>query len=458
VKLFVRIAPASVPRVDEVGVNGTTLAVALVITMAAMLLSGVSPMVFTSRVTASDVLRSGSRQSGGRRVRKLAEGLVVAQIALATVSLTAAGLVTRGFIKLQTMGVVFEPEHLLAVTLVMRPDQLGDDLKQRRALEMAVAAAEALPGVRGVTPVFTVPFVGEGGGIDGRVAAPEQSAEERAGNPVMNLEVVAPNYFAMLGIPVLRGRSFTDGDREGSAPVIVISSAVARHFWPDSDPIGKQLVTSRQSFTVAGVVPDTRYRELETAWPTVYFPLAHSPLPVPSTLIIRAGGAPASLVPAVRHAVSEIPGLAVLNAVPFGTLLDAPRAQPRLNAIVIALFALAAIALAAIGLLAVIATMVRQRTREFGIRMALGATSGRVRGMIMLRGLSLATAGAAIGTAGALAAGRALSALLFEISPTDTATCFGVAALVLGVAAIASFLPAQRTMRSDPIMALRRED
>jgi ABC-type antimicrobial peptide transport system permease subunit len=174
-------------------------------------------------------------------------------------------------------------------------------------------------------------------------------------------------------------------------------------------------------------------------------------------LLIRASGAPASLVPAVRHAVSEIPGLAVLSATPFGTLLDAPRAQPRLNAMVIALFAFAAILLAAIGLLAVIATMVRQRTREFGIRMALGATSGRVRAMIMVRGLLLAATGAGIGIAGALAASRALSALLFEISPTDAATVLGVAASMLTVAAIASFIPAQWTMRADPVMALRSE-
>jgi putative ABC transport system permease protein len=311
-----------------------------------------------------------------------------------------------------------------------------------------------------VTPAFAVPFVGAGGGIDGRLARPEQDRVDAADNPMLNLEPVAPDYFAMLGIPLLRGRAFTAADRDGAAPVAIVSSSVARHFWPGGDPIGERLAMPGEEFTVLGVVPDTRYRELKTARPTAYFPLGQTPFSsiVPATLLIRTYGSPADVVAAVRRAASDAhPAVTVVSAASLETLLDLPRAQPRLNAMVLALFAGAAVSLAAIGLFAIVATMVRQRTHELGIRMALGATSGDMRRMVMLRGLSLALAGACIGTAGALATSKLLSALVFEISPTDTATLAGVAASLLGIAAAASFVPARSSMRIDPIVALRSE-
>jgi predicted lysophospholipase L1 biosynthesis ABC-type transport system permease subunit len=277
---------------------------------------------------------------------------------------------------------------------------------------------------------------------------------------MLNMEVAAPNYFTMLGIPVLRGRSFHDDDREGATPVIVVSASVAHHFWPDGDPIGKRLGMPGREFTVVGVVPDTRYRDLQTPRPTAYFPLRQSPFTssVPGTLLIRATGAPADIVPALRRAVADAhPAVSVVSAASLETLLDVPRAQPRLNAVVIALFAAAAVSLAAIGLFAIIATMVRQRTHEIGIRLALGATTGDVRRMVVGRGLALAALGAVIGMVGALAMSRFLAALLFETSPTDAVTLGLVAALLLSVAAVASFVPAQSSIRIDPAIALRSE-
>jgi putative ABC transport system permease protein len=290
---------------------------------------------------------------------------------------------------------------------------------------------------------------------------PGQDREEAAGNPMLNMEVAAPNYFALLGMPVLRGRPFSDEDRESTTPVIVVSSGVAHHFWPGSDPIGKRLAMPGREFTVVGVVPDTRYRELTTARPTVYFPLRQSPFSTvvePSTLLIRTANTPADLVPALRRAVSDAhQGVSVVRAASLEALVDVPRAQPRLNAIVLGLFAVSAVSLAAIGLFAIIAAMVRQRTREIGIRMALGATAADVRRMVMVRGLALALSGAAIGIVGALATSRLLSTLLFEIEPTDAMTLLFVVALMLGVAALACFIPARSTLRIDPVIALRSE-
>jgi ABC-type antimicrobial peptide transport system permease subunit len=322
-----------------------------------------------------------------------------------------------------------------------------------------VANTEALPGVRAVSPVLGVPFRGSGGGIDGMLATPGQSEEERAGNPIVNMEVTAPNYFAMLGIPVLRGRAFVDGDRKGTTPVVVVSSSVARHYWPGADPIGKQVGSPGDELTVIGVVPDTRYRELQTARPTVYFPLQQSPFGIaPSTLLIRTTGSTVDVVRSLRRAIADAhAGAALVSAASLETLLDVPRAQPRLNAIVLVLFASAAVLLAGIGLFAIIATMVRQRTHELGIRMALGATAGDVCRMVMVRGMSVAIVGAAVGIASTLAATRLLSALLFEVKPTDPVTLVAGAALMLAVAAIATMVPARVGMRVDPVIALRSE-
>jgi len=458
IRVFVALAPSSVPRIDEIHVNGATLVAAVLISTVAMLISGLGPALFTTRAFSHGALQSGSRQTGGRRVRKIAEILVVAQIALAVVTLTGAGLVTRSLVRLERVNLSFEPSNLLVVSLAMRPDQLSDEQKQRAAFDLILSSTRALPGVQAVTPVVSAPFVGEGGGVDSRLSLPGQSKEESARNPVENLEVVAPNYFGMLEIPLLRGRSFTNDDRKGSPPVVIISSWVASHFWPGGDPIGKQLTMPTGEFTVVGVVPDTRYRELRTARPTVYFPLEQWP-DVPSTLLVRTANSLDEIVPALRRTFANATsGITMVSASFVETLLDAPRAQPRLNATVLVLFASTALSLAAIGLFAVVATMVRQRTHELGIRMALGATSGRVGKAVMVRGLCLALAGTAIGIGVALAASRLISALLFEISPADGVTLLVVTTLMVGVAALASVVPARLGMRVDPVTALRKEN
>jgi putative ABC transport system permease protein len=392
-------------------------------------------------------------------VRMAAEVLVVAQVALAGVSLATAALVARSFMKLEHAELSFEPRHLLVASFVMGADRFGDPQRQRAALDAVLAATQALPGVQAVSPVLDAPFIGSGGGIDGRLSLPGENKEDAARNPMLSLEVVAPNYFTMVGTPLARGRPFTDEDRERAAPVIVVSSSVARHFWPNGDPLGKRLTDGQRELTVVGVVPDTRYRELQTPRPTVYFPLRQSPFPVaPSTLLIRTAAATEDIVAELRATLTRAePGVALVSAHAVETLLDAPRAQPRLNAVVLGLFAGAALLLAAVGLFAVIATMVRQRSREMGIRMALGATAGDVRRMVMMRGLTLGVVGATIGVAGALATSRMLSALLFEISATDAPTLASVSVVILIVAAIASFVPARLTGRIDPIIALRNE-
>jgi len=304
-------------------------------------------------------------------------------------------------------------------------------------------------------------FSGQGG-WDGKFAADGQSAEQAAANPMLNMEVVTPDYFATLGMAVRRGRVFTDDDREGAPLVVVVSESVARHYWGTDDPIGKRLRIGEnleRVVTVVGVVPDTRYRELRDARPTVYFPLRQPFFPFePVTLAMRTTRPPAELVPTIRRVIGETePGVALVSAAPFGTYLEGPLAQPRLNALLLGVFAGAAVALAAVGLFGAMATMVRQRTRELGVRLALGATAADLRRMVLRRGLAISGVGSLVGLLGALLTNRLMAAMLYDVTPTDLATLTAVTAFLIGVATLACLIPARSTTRIDAVLALREE-
>jgi predicted permease len=322
-----------------------------------------------------------------------------------------------------------------------------------------LSEVRTLPGVRGVSPVVAIPFAGTGG-WDGRPLAEGQSADEGARNPMLNMDVVTPDYFAAMSIPVVRGRAFTDLDRDGDPSVVMLSESAARHYWPGDDAIGKRLVRFGGGWlTVVGVVPDTRYRDLRSPRPSIYFPLSQSSFPfAPTTLAIRFDGRAGDLLPALRSRIAEAHFAAALaHAAPFDSYLDRSLAQPRLNALLLGVFAGAATLLCAVGLFGVMATMVRQRTRELGVRLALGAAPADVWRMVMRRGLALALAGTTLGLAGALLANRVVAAMLYQVRPTDGVTLAVVAVLLLLVTAVATFVPARTSTRIDPAVALRAD-
>ncbi|GLC25786.1 ADOP family duplicated permease [Roseisolibacter agri] len=461
-RAFVALAPAGLPRLEEVRPGAGALLGAAAVTGVTMLLAGVAPAVLASRVDVQGALRSGARHGAGRGARRLRETLVAGQVALALLVLAAAALIGRSLLNLERAELAFDGERLLVAELALRQDAYDTPAKQRAMLTQLLPAVRALPGVRAASPVVAVPYAGSGG-WDGRLEIEGQSERDAAASPLLNMEVVAPEYFATLGLPVTRGRAFTDADGEGAPPVVMLSERAAMVYWGDADPIGKRLQMgppqARRTFTVVGIVPETRYRDLREARPSVYFPLAQSFFPfAPSTLVVRAAGAPAQVAPALRRALAETaPGVALASATPFETLREAPLAQPRLNALLLAAFAGAAVLLAAVGLFATMATTVRQRTRELGVRMALGATARDVAWLVVRRGLVVASIGTVGGLAGALAANRALAALLFDVAPTDPATLAAVAIGLLVVAALASLLPARSGARVEPVTALRTE-
>jgi predicted permease len=437
VKGFLVFAPAGIPMLDRVHLNGAALLGAIGITTAAALLFGLAPAVFQSGADSLGVLRSGTRQSAGRASRLAREGLVAAQLALAVVVLSAAALIGRSFMNLQRAALNFDDSHLLIGELAIR---------------------RMTPGVAAVSPVVAVPFSGAGGWT-GHARVEGQSADAAAKNPVFNMDVVTPDYFSTFGLRLLRGRVFTDADRAGAEPVIMISEGTARRYWPAQNPIGKHLIGLDQTFTVVGVVPDTRYRDLRDAPPSVYFPLAQSTFPfAPTTLAIRTRGSPAALLPSIRRVIDNaVPGVRLASAAPFDTYMRGPLARPRLNAVLLAVFAVAAILLAAIGVYGVMATMVRQRAHELGVRMALGATGVDVWRMVVGRGLTITSVGVIAGLGGAIGANRTVSSLLYHVSATDAETLIAVAVCLIIVGVVATLGPARWGSHSDPVVALRAE-
>jgi putative ABC transport system permease protein len=461
VRVFVAFAPAELPRAGEIRLDAVALAGAVGITAVATMLFALVPALLGSRVELQGVLRSGMRQGTGRATRTATEVLVVGQLALALLVLAAAALIGRSLIELERADLAFDPSRLLVAELALRHEGLGDASKQRALLDRLVPALEAIPGVRGVSPVVAPPFSGSSG-WDGRFVAEGEPAERAAVSPILNMEVVSPSYFAVIGTPVVQGRAFTEADREGATRVVVLGQAAARYYWPGGDPIGQRLLLEGGgpgAFTVVGVVPDTRYRDLRDARPSIYFPLAQSFFPfAPTTLVVRTSGDPSSVVPAIRRVIGEVDAGALLaSAAPFESFFQGPLAQPRLNALLLAIFAGAAAILGGVGLFGVMASMVRQRWHEFGVRMALGATTADIARLVLRRAIALAASGIALGLLGARIATGLLRSLLFGVSPTDALTLGVVVVALLLVSLLASLVPARASTRVQPASALRAE-
>jgi putative ABC transport system permease protein len=457
---FLAFAPPGTPRLDEIHLDARAVGGALAITTIVTLLFALAPALIASRIDVQDALRAGSRQSGAsRRFRIGTEALVVGQVALALVILSAAGVVGRSLTKLERVDLAIEPSRLLIGELALPSRGFDDTRAQVALLDRLVPRLETIPGVRAVSPVLTAPFV-SAGGIFGQIAAEGQSSDEAAKNPTLIFEVVTPTYFSTFGIRIVRGRGFSDDDREGSPRVVVLSESAARHYWGDADPIGKRLTLPSGAATVVGLVPETRYRDLREPRLTVYFPLRQSlSFPVaPMTLAIRTDARSPNVIGAIRRTIAETePGVDLVGAAPFATFLETPLAQPRLNAFLLAVFAGAAVTLASVGLFAIMAAMVRHRTRELGVRMALGATAANVERLVLRRGLTLALLGTSLGLVAAFISNRLLAAMTFDVSATDAATLALSAVVLLSVAALASIIPARASTRIDPLVALQAE-
>jgi putative ABC transport system permease protein len=452
------LVPDGLPRVESVRLDGVVVALVAGVGFVASLLAGVAPALLSSRVEIATELLGGGRGVAGHAARTGRRALVVAQVALAVTVVAAAGLLTRTLLRLQKVDVGVAADRLVFVSLDMPQPKFADRALHARFLSDVVESLQAVRGIEGVTPVNASPFAG--GWTVPRFSAEGQTEERAAANTSLNLESVHPNYFDTLGVKIVRGRAFSVADRDGALEVAIVSEDVADSMWPGDNPIGKRLKMGAPASgdrwrTVVGVAAATRYRELTTPGATLYLPAAQF-IDAARTLALRTA-APLDLVGSiVREKVASLdPAVQVMRIMPFARRLDVPLARPRFNAFLLNLFGAAALFLATIGHYAVIAAYVRQREREIALRIALGATPGHVRRLVMGEAFWLAAAGVAVGLAVAASAARLLRGLVFGIDTLDPVSLAGAALLLIAASAAASYAPLCRATRVDALAMLR---
>jgi putative ABC transport system permease protein len=453
---FVALLPPDVPRAGEIRMDPRVLGFTAVAALVTGCLFGLAPALRALRI--ADTLRQAGRGvSPGRSQRRLSGALVVGEIALAVVLVTGAMLVVQSFWRLRGVDPGFRPERLVTARVDPLPAKVGDDARARAFYQGVLERAAQAPGVEAAGASSQLPVRGASGKMAFRV----DGAEQDPGNlPMGFYEVVTPDYLRTMGVSLKRGRGFTGADRDGAPPVALVNEAMARRFWPGQDPVGKRVGYPWPSdwMTVVGVVADVANDGLgKTPEPAIYRPFAQAPAQS-MRVAVRGAADPAVLTAGLRAAVAGVDPDAPLSEVQtMEARVSASVAQPRFTAVLLLSFALVALALGAVGVYGVIAYAVSRRTREIGVRMALGAHGGDVLRMVVRQGAVLAAAGIAVGLVGAFAATRALRGMLYGIAPLDPATFVAVPLALAAVALLASYLPARRAARVDPMVALRSE-
>ena len=459
----IALAPGGLPRTESVRLDPVVFIFTLGVVLVVAALAGAAPALFAAHVDLASELRGGRQVGRGTAARHGRRALVIVQVALAVTIVAAAGLLTRSLLHLQAVDMGLAADRLVFFDLGPAATKQPERARAlAQFLDDVVEQLEATPGVDGATAVNTWPFAGSGGWDLPVFTAEGQGLEQAESNPVLNLESVRPEYFAALQVPLLRGRVFGVDDRSGAPEVAIVSEDLAARAWPDENPIGKRLkfgrFDSRDPWrTVVGVAKVTRYRELSAPRPTLYLPAAQFIMSAPM-LVVRTALAPGRVSEVVRARVRAAdPNLDVMRVTTFADLLATPLARPRFNAFLAGSFGLSALLLAAIGLYAVVAAAVRQRQREIGIRVVLGATPADVSRLVVAEGLCLAVLGAGVGVAVAVACVRLVRGQLFEVRPLDPLTLLAAALLLVAAAGLASWLPARRAVRLDPAVVVRSE-
>jgi predicted permease len=460
VRGLLSLVPEGLPVAIGVRLDFTVMAFTALVAVAAGILCGVAPAWQIACLDRYEFLKEGGRaNTSGLGRQRLRASLVVAEVALALVLLVGAGLFLRSLAALEEVNPGFQPDGVISGSLSLPPGRYEDAAKRVAFYRAVRGNLAVLPGVTSAAAGVPLPFSGDTGSasfvIEGRPSPPGDPG------PHGDLGFVSPEYFAALKIPLRRGRVFTDGDRQDSAPVVVIDETLARQYWPGEDPIGRHMRRGSPApwATIVGIVGHVKPGDLagEDVKGKYYYPLYQVPTPF-VRFLVRTPYDPARLVSAIGAAVRAVDAVQPVADVRLLTdMVNSSLAPRRFVVAMLGVFASMALLMAAIGLYGVISYAVTQRTQELGVRMALGAQPSEILSLVVGQGMRLALLGAVLGLAIALFASRLLRNQLFRVGPFDPLTFLSTALVLIGAALLASLFPARRATRVDPIVALRYE-
>ena len=460
VDLLLTIAPRDLPRAPEIVVNVPVLVYMLALSVLTGLVSGLAPAWQISRMETNVALGETTRGvAGSARKSRLRSALIVMEVALSLLLLVGAGLLFRSFTRLQSIKPGFDPQQVLTMRLSPTGEQYRTVEQQRAFYEQVLQGVTKLPGVQAVGAINTLPLgrgPQAGFRIEGRPLVPASQLQGA------NNRIITPDYFRVLGIPLVQGRAFDDRDQSNTTDVLIINQTLARQNFPNEDPIGKRIsfATNERGqplwFEIIGVTSDIRTLDLQNEPASDFFVLHRQVSVGGMSLVIRRSGEPESVVPSVRQVVHEIDSNQPISEIRMlEQIVYESVARPRFNLWLLGLFAGLALVLAAAGIYGVMSYTVSQRTHELGIRIALGAQQLDVIKLVIVQALKLVFTGVLIGLGGALALTRLMKTLLFGVSATDPLTYVVIALLLTIVALLACYVPARRAMNVDPMVALR---
>jgi putative ABC transport system permease protein len=454
VDLLLALGPRDLPRREGIHLDGAVLAFTLALSLGTGLVFGLIPALQTSASALGEALKEGNRTSTeGLRRNRMRSLLVVSEVSLALMLLVGAGLLIKSFRRLQAVDPGFNPHHLMGLG-VPAP---ADPARREAFFDRVLAGVRAVPGVSGASAINHLPIDGDIWGNNYVVAGrpPPRPGDE----PEAVFRIMRPGYLATMGIPLARGRDFTDFDRARAPAVMIVNEAFARAAFPAEEALGKRILFDEVAHEIVGITADARQKEwAESPMPEMYLADRQHPARGYLTVVVRASGDPAALITHLQRAITALDSnLPPPRVVTMEQAITTALWQPRFNLLLLNAFAALALLLAAVGIYGVMAYSVSRRTREIGIRVALGATAGQVQRLVAGQGLLLTAAGVGLGLIGAFAATRLMSALLFGVRATDPTTFVAVPALLLAVGLVACYLPARRATRVDPVIALHHE-
>jgi putative ABC transport system permease protein len=446
-----------IQRLDLVRIDGMVLAFTAAASLVSALIFGVVPALTAAGGSLTGSLKDGGRSGSGARGNRTRAGFVVVEIALALVLLVGAGLLLRSFARLLNVDPGFDPSRTITMRITLPGARYGDG-KSAQFFDRFFDRVDSLPGVQASGAVSFLPMSGLGSATSMEIIGKPKPVKGQ--EPVADVRLMSHAYLKAMGIPLVRGRLFNEHDPSDAKGRVVINQTMAQRYWPGEDPIGQHILLSwdGQEDEIVGIVGDVKHTGLDaTVRAMTYWPYARNPYST-MTIAIRTAGDPGQLAKAVTGLVRDMdPALAVAGIKTMEDVVSSSVAQRRFTMLLLTIFAGAALLLAAVGIYGVIAYSVTQRTREIGIRMALGAQQRDVLTMVVKQAVILAGVGIIAGAAGAFAVTRLMEGLLFQVKPADPVTFLAVSVLLGTVAVLASYIPGRRATKVDPVIALRAE-